>query len=192
MLGTGRYLTASPLPHHRAYGPQWVKLGREHEVEGNRARRSSGCAVLVERPGVLTCARTPGGEPAATCSSPVSRPQSRKFSCSRPASSASELPVAELRGAGKPLVKRPADNPVMVDQPQSFVRDELFKLVFGRSGSRHIARAGFGGNVVRPMPAQCVIVDVKFTSGSLDRGTGRQKPLDPHALEMITALASDR
>src|SRR5215470_2438540 len=78
----------------------------------------------------------------------------------------------------------------MVDQPQSFVRDELFKLIFARSGSRHIARAGFGGNVVRPMPAQCVIVDVKFTSCSLDRGTGRQKTLDPHALGVITALAS--
>src|SRR5262252_1413330 len=33
-------------------------------------------------------------------------------------------------------------------------------------------------------------VDVKFTSGSLDRGTGRQETLDPHALGMITALAS--
>src|SRR5215471_8495516 len=78
----------------------------------------------------------------------------------------------------------------MIDQPQRLVRDELFKLVFGRSGARHIARAGFGGNVVRPMPAQCVIVDGKFMGGSLDRGTGRQETLDPHALGMITALAS--
>src|SRR5215471_5706619 len=78
----------------------------------------------------------------------------------------------------------------MIDQPQRLVRDELFKLVFGRSGARHIARAGFGGNVVRPMPAQCVIVDVKFTSGSLDRGASRQETFDPHALGVITALTS--
>src|SRR5690349_10168708 len=69
----------------------------------------------------------------------------------------------------------------MVDQPEGLVRDELFKLVFGRSGARHIASSGFGRNVVRPMPTQGMIIDVKFTSGSLDRGAGRQEPLDPHA-----------
>ena len=40
------------------------------------------------------------------------------------------------------------------------------------------------------MPAQGVIVLVKFTSGSLGRGTGRQETLNLHALGMITALAS--
>src|SRR5262249_37334620 len=79
---------------------------------------------------------------------------------------------------------------VMVDQPERLDRDELFKLVFGRSGARHITRTGFGGNMVPPVPAQGVIVDVKFTSGSLDRGTGPQAALDPHALGVITALAS--
>src|SRR5215469_3535800 len=33
-----------------------------------------------------------------------------------------------------------------------------------------------------------MIVDTKLPSGSLDRGTGRQETLDPHALGMITAL----
>src|SRR5262249_16382693 len=78
----------------------------------------------------------------------------------------------------------------MIDQPQSFVRDELFKLVFGCSDARHIARAGFGGNVVSPVPAQCVIVDVKLASGSVDRATGRQETLDPHPFGVITALAT--
>src|SRR6516162_3140867 len=36
-----------------------VKLGQEHEVEGDRASRSSGCAGPVEPLGVLTFARTP-------------------------------------------------------------------------------------------------------------------------------------
>src|SRR5262249_37014146 len=64
VIGIGGHLAVPPLPHHRAYGSRtrrldWVKLGQEHEVEGDRGSRSSGCAVLVERPGVLTCARTP-------------------------------------------------------------------------------------------------------------------------------------
>src|SRR5438046_2694887 len=64
LIGIGGHLTVPPLPHHRAYGSRtrrfdWVKLGQEHEVGGDRASQSSGCAVLAERPGVLTCARTP-------------------------------------------------------------------------------------------------------------------------------------
>src|SRR5262249_52657437 len=109
------------------------------------------------------------------CSSPVSRPQSLKFSCRRPAKSARELPSPNSVAAVKRVEGRSGADPIMIDQPESLVRDKLFKLVFGRAGSRHIARAGFGGNVVRPVPAQCMIVDVKFTSCSLDRGTGRQK-----------------
>jgi hypothetical protein len=100
------------------------------------------------------------------------------------------IAVSQLGSRAKPFVERSTNNPVMVDQTQGFVRDDLFELVFGRSGARHIAGAGFGGNVVRPMPAQGVIVDVKFSSGSLDRRARRQQTLDPHALGVITALAS--
>ena len=78
----------------------------------------------------------------------------------------------------------------MVEQPDRFVSGELFKLVFGRAGARRVARAGFGGYVVRPMPAQRMIVDLKLPSGSLDRGARRQKSLDPHTFRMITTLAS--
>jgi hypothetical protein len=63
-IGIGGHLAMPPLPHHRAYGSRtrrfdWVKLGQEHEVEGDRASRSSGCAGPVGPPGVRTCARTP-------------------------------------------------------------------------------------------------------------------------------------
>ena len=54
------------------------------------------------------------------------------------------------------------------------------------------AYSGFGRNVVCPVPSQGVIVDVKFTSGSLDRGTRRKETLNPHAFGVITALASPR
>jgi hypothetical protein len=36
-----------------------VRLGQRHGARGDRASRSSGWAVLVEPPGVRTCARTP-------------------------------------------------------------------------------------------------------------------------------------
>src|SRR5215469_8257513 len=37
-----------------------------------------------------------------------------------------------------------------------------------------------------------MVVDVKFASGSLDRSTGRDETLDPHALGVITPIASPR
>ena len=78
----------------------------------------------------------------------------------------------------------------MIDQRQTLIRDDRFELIFGGSGARHIGGAGFGRNVVPPVPAQGVIINRIFASSSLDRGTGRQKPLDPHTFRMITALAS--
>ena len=77
------------------------------------------------------------------------------------------IAIPELGSRTKALVERPADNPIMVEQPDRFVSDELFKLVFGSAGARRVARAGFGGYVVRPMPAQRMIVDLKLPSGSL-------------------------
>jgi hypothetical protein len=40
------------------------------------------------------------------------------------------------------------------------------------------------------MPAQSVIVDLEFSSSSLDRSAGRKKSFDPHALNVITTPAS--
>src|SRR6516165_9149624 len=64
VIGIGGHLAVPPLPHHRAYGSRtrrfdWVKLNQEHEVEGDRVSRSSGCAGPVGPPGVRTCARAP-------------------------------------------------------------------------------------------------------------------------------------
>src|SRR5215468_8217156 len=91
------------------------------------------------------------------CSSPVSRPQSRKLQ--PPGEQCEGIAVPELRGGGKPPVKLPADNPVMVDQPQRLVGDELFELIFARAGARDVGRAGFCRNMVSPVPAPGVIVD---------------------------------
>src|SRR5882724_2955229 len=78
----------------------------------------------------------------------------------------------------------------MIYQSQRLIRDDRLELIFGGPGARHIGGASFGRNVVPPVPAQCVIIDRKVASSSLDRGTRRQKPLDPHTFRMITALAS--
>jgi hypothetical protein len=76
------------------------------------------------------------------------------------------------------------------NQPEGFVRDNLFELVLDRSGARDVRRAGFRRNMVSPMPTQGVIVDREFSRGSLDRCAGCQETLDPHALNVIAALAS--
>ena len=78
----------------------------------------------------------------------------------------------------------------MIDQRERLVRDELLKLIFARADARDMSRAGFCRNMVSPVPAQGVIVDVKLASGSLDRATGRQETLDPHPFGVITALAT--
>jgi len=98
--------------------------------------------------------------------------------------------VPELGGGAEAFVKRSADDPVMIHQPQRLVSDDLLELILGCRSARHIGGAGFGRNVVPPVPAQCVIVDRKLASGSLDRGARRQKSFDPHAFGMITTLAS--
>jgi len=77
-----------------------------------------------------------------------------------------------------------------LNQPERFVRDDLFKLVLGRSGTGNLPRSGFGRNMVPPVPTQAVVVDREFSRGSLDRCAGCQKTLDPHALNVIAALVS--
>ena len=53
------------------------------------------------------------------------------------------IAVPHLRGGAKPFVKCSADDAVMVDQRESFVRRDLFELVFGRADARDVRRAGF-------------------------------------------------
>jgi hypothetical protein len=78
----------------------------------------------------------------------------------------------------------------MIDQRERFVRDELLQLIFGRPGARDVRRAGFRRNMVPPVPTQCVIIDREFSSDSLNRPARREQTLDPHAVEVITALTS--
>src|SRR5215468_1267678 len=99
------------------------------------------------------------------------------------------ITVAELFSRAQALVERAADDPVMIEQPQRLVRDELLELVPTRSSARDIGGAGFGRNVVPPVPTQRVIVDRKLPGRSLDRRARRQKTLDPQALGVIAALA---
>src|SRR5262249_22091943 len=76
------------------------------------------------------------------------------------------------------------------DQPEGFVRDDLFELVLYRAGTSDVSCSGFRGHMVPPVSTQSVIVDCKFSRGSLDRCTGCQKTLDPHALSVIAAPTS--
>src|SRR5690242_6713341 len=62
----------------------------------------------------------------------------------------------------------------------SFVCDDLFELIFARSGTGDVSRVGLCRNMVDPVPTQCVIVDLKLTRRSLDRRASRKKPLNPH------------
>ena len=62
-------------------------------------------------------------------------------------------------------------------------------IVHSCPGSRDIGGAGFGRNVVPPVPAQHMVVDRKLSRGSFDRRAGRQKTLDPHTFGMITTPA---
>jgi hypothetical protein len=85
----------------------------------------------------------------------------------------------------RPLVKI---SPVY--QPERFVCDDLFELVLGCAGTGDVRRASFGRDMVYPMPTQAVIINCEFSRGSLDRRARCQETLDPHALDMIAALAS--
>jgi len=78
----------------------------------------------------------------------------------------------------------------VVYQPEGFVRDDLFELVLGRSGASDVRGARFRRYMVPPMSTQGVIIDRKFSRGSLDRCARCQKTLDPHALNVIAALTS--
>ena len=78
----------------------------------------------------------------------------------------------------------------MVNQRERFVRNELFELIFGRAGARDVRRPRLRRDVVDPVPAERVIVDLEFSSGSLDRRSCGKKALDPHSLEMITTLTA--
>ena len=86
------------------------------------------------------------------------------------------IAVPQLPGGAKPFIERTANNAVMVDQRESFVRDDLFELIFGRPGARDVRRAGFRRNMVPPVPPQGVIVDREFSRGALDRCTRGQQP----------------
>src|SRR5262249_6788301 len=100
------------------------------------------------------------------------------------------IAVRQLRGGAKPLVKCAANNPVVVYQPEGFIRDDLFELVLGCSGAGDVRRTRFWRHVIHPMPAQSMVVDRKFSRRSLDRCARCQQTLDPHALDMIAALTS--
>src|ERR1700756_2078765 len=76
----------------------------------------------------------------------------------------------------------------MVDQRERFVRDDFFEPVFGRAGTRNVCRSSLRRNMIDPMPAQCVIIDLEFPRGSLDRRSGCKEPLDPCAFDMIATL----
>jgi hypothetical protein len=78
----------------------------------------------------------------------------------------------------------------MVDQRERFVGNDFFDLVFGRAGARGVRRSCVCRNMINPVPSQCVIVDLEFPSGSLDRCPGREKPLDPLLFEMIATLTT--
>ena len=83
--------------------------------------------------------------------------------------------VPELRRRAKPFAEPTAHNPIMVNQRERFVRNELFELIFGRAGARDVCRPRLRRDVVDPVPAQCVIVDLEFSSGSLDRRAGSEE-----------------
>ena len=100
------------------------------------------------------------------------------------------IAVPQLRDGAKSFVERAANNAVMVDQRERFVRDELFELIFSRPGARDVPCAGFRRNMVPPVPTQGVIIDREFSRGSLDRCARREQTLDPHAFEMIAPLTS--
>jgi hypothetical protein len=63
------------------------------------------------------------------------------------------IAVAQFRSGAEPLVQRPADDPVMIDQRQGFVGDNRFQLIFGRTRARQIGGARLCRNMVAPVPA---------------------------------------
>jgi len=51
---------------------------------------------------------------------------------------------------------------------------------------------GNKGNMVDPVPTQCMMVDREFPRRPLDRRTGGKKPCDPRAFEVLASLTASR
>jgi hypothetical protein len=100
--------------------------------------------------------------------------------------------VADLRGGAQSFVKRAADNAIVVDQRQRFIGDQCLEPILGCAYASDVCRACLSRDVVDPVPAQSVIVDLEFPRCPLDRGAGGQKPFDPLAFEMIAPPTSSR
>ena len=98
--------------------------------------------------------------------------------------------VADLGRCAQPLVKRTPNDAVMIDQGKRFIGDYFFKLILDDAGTRDVCRPSLCRNVVVPVPAQCVIWEIKFSRCSLDRCAGCQEPLNPHTLQMVATLAA--
>ena len=102
--------------------------------------------------------------------------------------------VSDLRGRAKTSVETTAEttanDAVMIDECERFVRDDGFELIFGRAGADDVRRSRLGRNVIDPVSAQRVIVDRELPRRCLDRCAGRQKPFNPHALEVIASLTA--
>ena len=71
-----------------------------------------------------------------------------------------------------------------------FVGDRFFELILGNAGACDVGRPSLWRDMVDPVPAQRMVVDLEFSRGSFDRSAGGKQPLDPHALEVITTLAA--
>src|SRR5262249_2188642 len=89
-------------------------------------------------------------------------------------------------GAVQPTTR----NPVMVDQRERFIRDHGLEPILGRAGACNVCCPSLCRNVVDPMPAQCVIVDLKFSGRSFDRCARCEKPLNPHTLKVVAPVAA--
>ncbi len=51
---------------------------------------------------------------------------------------------------------------------------------------------GNKGNMVDPVPTQCMMVDREFPRRPFDRRTGGKKPFDPRAFEVLASLTASR
>ena len=98
--------------------------------------------------------------------------------------------IPGLAGGAEGAVQPATRNPEMVDQRERLIGYDCFELIFGRAGARDVRRTRFCRDMIDPVPAQCVIVDLEFSRGSLDRCPGREKPLDPLPFEMIATLTT--
>src|SRR5262249_58216490 len=74
--------------------------------------------------------------------------------------------VSGLRGRAKTSVETTAEttanDSVMIDECERFVRDDAFELILGRAGARDVRRSSVGRNMIDPVPTQCGVVDREF------------------------------